>query len=268
MTGIDPARDLSSPDRLLAPDEPPPFELVNPNGPAQAVLVCDHASNRVPRALAGLGLTGDQLGRHIAWDPGAAAVARGLADRLDATLLLGGYSRLVIDLNRPLASPESIAERSDGVTVPGNLTLGAGARSARVATFFAPYHREIARVLDARRGRATLLYSIHSFTPQLDGEERPWHLGVACGRDPRLARAMHRALAATAGLCVGYNQPYDVDDVHDYTLPTHGEGRGIPHVMIELRQDGLVRTADIAAWVDRLAQAMGSVSPPDLDRPI
>ena len=79
---------------------------------------------------------------------------------------------------------------------------------------------------------------------------------------------MHRALAATAGLCVGYNQPYDVDDAHDYTLPTHGEGRGIPHVMIELRQDGLVRAADIAAWVDRLAQAMGSVSPPDLDLPI
>ncbi len=267
MMGIDPLRGPSSPDRLLAPDEAPPFELVNPNGPAQAVLVCDHASNRVPRALAGLGLTAEQLGRHIAWDPGAAAVARGLAVRLDAALVLGGYSRLVIDLNRPLASPESIAERSDGVTVPGNLDLGAGARSARVATFFAPYHREIARVLDARRGRTTLLYSIHSFTPLLDGEERPWNVGVACGRDPRLARAMHRALAATTGLCIGYTQPYDVDDVHDYTLPTHGEGRGIPHVMIELRQDGLVRATDIAAWVDRLAQTMGSVSPADLDLP-
>jgi predicted N-formylglutamate amidohydrolase len=267
MTGIEPVKDLSSPHGLLAPDEPSPFELVNPNGRAQAVLVCDHASNRVPRALAALGLTAEQLGRHIAWDLGAAAVARGLADRLDAPLLLGGYSRLVIDLNRPLASPESIAERSDGVPVPGNRDLAAGARAARVATLFAPYHREIARVLDARDGRPTLLYSIHSFTPLLDGEKRPWHLGVACGRDPRLARAMHRALDATAGLCIGYNQPYDVDDVHDYTLPTHGEGRGIPHVMIELRQDGLVRAADIAAWVDRLAQTMGSVSPADLDLP-
>ncbi len=135
---------------LLGPDEPPAFEWINPQGRADALLVCDHASNRIPLALNDLGLGADQLARHIAWDPGAAEVARGLAARLDAPLLLGGYSRLAIDLNRPLASPESIAERSDGVSIPGNRALSPAARSQRIAALFDPYHQAIERLLDER----------------------------------------------------------------------------------------------------------------------
>jgi predicted N-formylglutamate amidohydrolase len=246
---------------VLAPDEPGPFEVVNPHGRSSSALVCDHASNQVPRVLAGLGLTTEQLDRHIAWDPGAAEVARGLADRLDAPLLLGGYSRLVIDLNRPLVSPESIPERSDGIAIPGNHGLGVVERRARVTALFDPYHQAITRLLDARRGTPTLLFSIHSFTPVLGDASRPWHAGVACGRDPRLARPMHLALARPGDLCIGYNQPYDVDDDHDFTLPTHGEGRDIPHVMIEMRQDGLRTAAGVDRWVDRLAEAILSVAP-------
>ncbi len=240
---------------LLAADEPPPFTLVNPEGAASAVLVCDHASNRIPRGLGNLGLEADQLGEHIAWDPGAAEVARGLAARLDAPLLLGGYSRLVIDLNRPLANPESIPEQSDGVPIPGNLGLTRQARAQRVAALYDPYHQAIARLLASRAERATLLFSIHSFTPVLGDERRPWPVSIACWHDRRLADRMLHALRLRGDLLVGDNQPYGVDDVHDYTLPTHGEGRGIPYVMIEIRQDGLPHPADVAAWVERLAGA-------------
>jgi len=237
---------------LLEADEPPPFELVNPHGKARVLLVCDHASNRMPRRLGDLGVSVDLLAQHIAWDPGAARVARGLAERLDAQLLLGNYSRLVIDLNRPLASPESIPEASAGVPIPGNLDAGESARAERVAALFEPYHRTLAQLLDQRCDRSTLLFSLHSFTPELHGEARPWQVGVAYGRDRRLADRVRPVLGRYGDLLVGDNQPYGVDDVHDFTLPMHGERRGIPHVMIEMRQDLLCTDDDVGRWVDRL----------------
>jgi len=246
--------------RLLAPDESPPFEQINPAGTSAMVLVCDHASNRIPRALRDLGLGPEQLARHIAWDPGAAAVARGLCARLDAPLILAGWSRLVIDLNRPLASPESIPEVSDGVRVPGNLGLTAAARAIRVSALFKPYHRAVAALLDARASKPMLLLSIHSFTPVLGDEARPWHAGIACGADRRLADPLIRVLRRHVHLCIGDNKPYDVDHRYDYTLPIHGEGRCIRHAMIEIRQDQLGSAAGIDAWVARLASAIRAVT--------
>jgi predicted N-formylglutamate amidohydrolase len=161
----------------------------------------------------------------------------------------------VIDLNRPLASPESIPEQSAGVPVFGNCGLTPQARAARVAALFAPYHQAITELLEGRVGRPSLLISIHSFTPVLGDERRPWPISVAYGRDPRLADLLRPALKRRGDLLVGNNQPYGVDDEHDYTLPTHGEGRGIPNAMIEIRQDGLSTPADIAGWVGRLADA-------------
>jgi len=189
-TGAQPLGNLA----LLAADEPPAFEIVNAQGSADAVLVCDHASNRIPRQLASLGLTPYQLLQHIAWDPGAAEVARRLAARIDAPLILGGYSRLVIDLNRPLASPESIPEQSAGVPVSGNCGLTPQARDGRVAALFAPYHQAISDLLERRAGQPTLLISIHSFPPVLGDERRPWPVGVAYGRDRRLADLLRPAL--------------------------------------------------------------------------
>jgi len=252
MTG--PATAGATPE-LLAPDEPPAFEIVNADGSASAVLVCDHASNRIPRRLGTLGLRAEQLADHIAWDPGAAEVARSLSARLDAVLILSGYSRLVIDCNRPLDSPESIALRSAGVPVPGNGGLTPEERKMRVDALFRPYHRAIDRLLDRRTNRPSLLLSVHSFTPMLDGQRRPWPIAVACGRERGLAALLLRALARRGDLLVGDNEPYPVEDAHDYTLPAHGEGRGIPHVMIEIRQDGIRTPADIAAWAARLAEA-------------
>jgi predicted N-formylglutamate amidohydrolase len=168
---------------------------------------------------------------------------------------LGGYSRLVIDLNRPLASPESITEQSAGIRISGNCGLTPQARNGRVMALFAPYHQAISDLLAGRARQPTLLISIHSFTPVLGDERRPWPVSVAHGRDRRLADLLRPALELRGDLLVGNNQPYGIDDEHDYTLPTHGEGRGIPHAMIELRQDGLFTVVEIADWVGRLADA-------------
>jgi predicted N-formylglutamate amidohydrolase len=240
---------------LLAPDEPPAFQVVNADGRGSAVLVCDHASNRVPRRLGTLGLDTEQLADHIAWDPGAAAVACRLSAHLDASLLLSGYSRLVIDCNRPLESTQSIIEQSGGVVVPGNLKLTPRDREARIDCCFRPYHDAINQLLDRRAERPTVLLSIHSFTPVFDGRVRPWQIGISSWRDPRLATLMRSAIGGSADLLVGNNEPYPIEEAFDYTVPVHGEGRGLPSVMIEIRQDEIRDTAAAATWAVRLADA-------------
>jgi predicted N-formylglutamate amidohydrolase len=240
---------------LLLPDEPPPVELVNADGPSSAVLVCDHASNRVPQWLGTLGLEAVHLADHIGWDPGAADVACRLSACLDAPLVLSGYSRLVIDCNRPPGHAQSIAEQSAGVPVPGNRGLTPLDRERRLNTFFRPYHAAISRLLYRRSHRASLLLSIHSFTPVLNGRSRPWQIGVSCGRDRRLAALMRGALISRGNFNVGDNEPYPIEADVDYTIPVHGEARGLPCAMIEIRQDGIRTAAGAAAWAAQLAQA-------------
>jgi len=244
---------------LLGPAEPPAVEVVNAAGGSSAVLVCDHASNRVPRRLGTLGLEPVQLADHIGWDPGAAEVARRLSTHLDAPLVLSGYSRLVIDCNRPLCNAESIAEQSAGVPVPGNRGLGPRERALRIEALFQPYHHAIASLLDSRSDRPSLLLSIHSFTPVLNGRPRPWTIGVSFGHDRRLAALMLRALVHGVDGVVGDNEPYPIEDHVDYTIPVHGEGRGLPNVMIEIRQDGIRTAASAAAWAARLAETYLSI---------
>ena len=246
---------------LLEVDEPAPFEIVNADGESSAILVCDHASNRIPRCLGTLGLSQDALLSHIAWDPGAAQVARRLSELLDATLVLSAYSRLVIDCNRPTDSPESIPEWIGGVAIPGNQALSADDRARRRQALFDPYHGVIGKVIDARAGRANLLLSIHSFTAELDGQRRPWSVSLSYGRDARLALTLRDVLARSGEFLVGENQPYSVDDSTDYTIPIHGEARGCPHVLIEIRQDLLTTRADAAQWAQRLANAYRLVEP-------
>ncbi len=239
----------------LGLDEPPAVEVVNPGGRGSAVLICDHASHRLPRRLGTLGLDETQRMDHIAWDPGAAQVARRLSLLLDAPLLLSGYSRLVIDCNRPLCSPESIPERSAGVRVPGNLALPSTERNARVEALFRPYHEAIDRLLDSRCGHPSLLLSIHSFTPALNGHPRPWHVGISSGRDRRFADLIRAALMRDRRLAVGDNEPYPIENHIDYSIPVHGEERGLPSIMVEIRQDGVRTAAGAADWAERLAAA-------------
>jgi predicted N-formylglutamate amidohydrolase len=258
-------------DTLLAPDEPPPFELYRADGRADLLLVCDHASARVPRRLAGLGLAPPLLARHIAWDIGAAAVARGLALLLDAPLLLAGYSRLVIDCNRYLDDPSSIAQESDGVEVPGNRGLSPSDRAARAEMLFHPYQNAIAAAL-ARRdadGPICPLIAVHSFTPVMSGKQRPWAIGILWDRDGRIAEPLMAALRADGDILVGDNEPYSAREPVGYTTVEHAESKGRPNVAVELRQDLVASEAGAAEWAERLARALGPIlADPALHRPL
>ncbi len=249
--------------RLLGPHDPAPFALIRPDGRSPYLLAADHAGQRVPAALAGLGLPQAELDRHIGWDIGIAGTTRRLAERLDAFAITQTYSRLVIDCNRPHAAPSSIPEHSDGTAVPGNYGLSPQARQQRIDEIFAPYHARLAAELDARHalGRPTLLIAMHSFTPVMAGVVRPWHAGVLYHRDPRLALALRDALREDPALVVGDNEPYAVSDATDYAIPVYGEGRGLAHVELEIRQDLIADGAGQAAWAERLARLLIRLQP-------
>jgi predicted N-formylglutamate amidohydrolase len=237
--------------------------VVNPDGASPVVLLCEHASNHIPASYARLGLSEADLQRHIAYDIGAADVAAELSRRLDAPLLLAGYSRLLIDCNRPLAAPSSIPERSEATDIPGNIGIDAGERARRDAMFFAPFRERVAELLDARLAgrRPTILIGMHSFTPVYLGEPRELHAGVLYLRASGLGRSLLAALrAADPALLVGDNQPYMVTLETDYTVPYQGDVRGIPAALIEVRQDLIDQPAGVAAWSARLAGVLAAVA--------
>jgi predicted N-formylglutamate amidohydrolase len=243
------------PDSLLAADEPAPVTVYNENGRSPFLIIADHAGNSIPRALRWLGVSEADRARHIAWDIGIAAACRLVADALDATLVQQNYSRLVIDCNRMPGSETSILEISELTPIPGNIGLSEGQKAARVREIFRPYHDRIEIEVDRRRQarRPTALIAMHSFTPVFKGVARPWHVGVLYNRDPRFAHLLMALLKCEEGLVVGDNAPYSVTDASDYTIPVHGERRGLHHVAIEVRQDLIADDKGQRAWGPLLA---------------
>jgi predicted N-formylglutamate amidohydrolase len=245
---------------LLAPEEPAPYEVFNRTGRASVLLLCDHATRFLPRALGTLGLSEAELSRHIAWDIGVAEVTRGLAERLDAVAVLSHFSRLVIDPNRALDDPTLIPRLSDGVVIPGNQDLSPADVQARVDCFHRPYHTAVERMLDSfpARGPAPAVISMHSFTPVIKGVERPWRVGILWDEDARLAEPLMVRLRAQ-GIVVGDNEPYSARDGHGYTLYLHAAPRGLANVLIEVRQDLIDTHHGAAEWTDRLGNALSAV---------
>jgi len=246
---------------LLSPDDPAPFRIENPQGRAPILFVSDHDANAVPAALNRLGLPDAELGRHIGYDPGVARIGRRLAARFDAPLIATGYSRLVVDCNRPPFTPGSIPAVSDGTEVPGNRDLDDAARRARYAALFEPYHAAIATHLD-RAIEPPLLVALHSFTPRLrvGGGDRPWHIGFLWGDDERASAAMIPLFAArNPDAVVGANQPYSCIGPEGYTVPVHAGRRGLHNLTLEFRQDLVDEPAGADAWADRFADALDAL---------
>lgn len=211
-------------------------------GDAPFFVFCDHASNAMPEDLNKLGLPDDILQTHIAWDIGAAQLAAGLARRLEGTLLCGGFSRLVIDPNRPETAPDLIPATSDGIPVPGNQMMTEEDRKQRIARFHRPYHERLGAALEEAAARAgpPFVISVHSFTNRMMGaaEERPWRAGVLWRQDEPSAKALIGYLRKATGWTVGDNQPYDAR-VFNYSVERHIEPRRLAHVTVEARQDGI-----------------------------
>lgn len=249
---------------LLSPSDPPAVHRINPQGRAPILFLSDHDSNAVPQALNSLGLSSEELERHIGHDIGIARVARRLSARFDAPLITAGYSRLVIDPNRWPKAPASIPEIADGTTVPGNQNLSDEARRDRYDALFRPYHAAIAETLDATiaRGAKPLVVALHSFTPALrtDTVERPWPLGFLWGADKRASAV---ALAAFRQrfpeVNAGANQPYSGSSPEGYTIPVHAEKSGLHNITPEFRQDLIATPEGGDLWADRFAVALEAV---------
>ncbi len=261
--------------RLLEEDEPAPVRVLREVGRSDFFLTADHAGRAIPRRLGTLGLPEGERVRHIAWDIGIAGVTERLSAALDATAVFQTYSRLVIDCNRGHGVDSSIPTVSETTEIPGNRDLSPDERTARQREIFVPYHARIRALLDARAkaGRRTVLVAMHSFTPVFKGERRRMHTGVLYNRDPRLARILLGLLRAEGDLEVGDNAPYSVSDSTDYTIPMHGERRGLAHVELEIRQDLIADEAGQAAWAERFTRLLRAADAalreqaPDAERP-
>lgn len=225
------------------------------------LLTCDHASRALPEGYGTLGIGEAELARHIGWDIGAAALTEALVRKLDAPAVLSGYSRLLVDCNRAPDDPTLVCELSDGTVIAGNRGLTADEIKRRIERYHTPYHDAIAGRLAALRRsvEAPAVVSIHSFTPSMRGRARPWHCGILWDKDPRLAVPLLTKLGAEPGLEVGDNQPYSGKSHVGYTMARHGASAGLPHVLIEVRQDEIDRPDGVARWADRLARVLAEI---------
>lgn len=259
------------------------FQILNANGTSPFVLVCDHASHRLPEKYGDLGLTPHQRLMHIAWDPGALAVALQLVDRLDAPLIHSTVSRLIIDCNRDVDAVDLIPVVSERMDIRANVGISADERRCRIDQFHAPFHAAIETLLDRRlaEGRESILVAVHSFTPTYKDVARPWPVGLIHGSSDSFTHALFDALKQDDPMLnVGWNEPYSARNGVTYTLEHHGDGRGLPATMIEIRHDEILEPDGVASWASRLARTLqgarqavahsgvaGAAASPGLDPP-
>lgn len=238
------------------------MEVLNEDCLSPFVLTCEHASNYLPEEYDGLGLRGSDLVEHIAWDIGAAELTRRLSERLNAAAFLGTYSRLLVDLNRPLESDTSIPRRSEATDIPGNLHLDERERQRRAKLIFEPFHERLAECLRKREAkrRRTMILAVHSFVPVFLGKPRPWHAGVLFGKAQGFAERLMSELRLDTKLIVGSNVPYSITDDGDYTVPVHGDMRRNPAVLLEIRHDLISHEQGLLEWTDRLVRAVVSMA--------
>ena len=243
---------------LLGENDPPPYRVGNPRGRSPILLTCDHASHAVPASLGKLGVGSRDLKRHIGWDPGASEVTSRLSERFNATAILSGYSRLVIDCNRRPRSETSILTLSDGTPIPGNMGITAGEVERRIENLFKPYHYAISGALDRIRqgGMVPVFVAIHSFTPKLNGSSRPWHFGVLWDEDARIARPLIEALRADSDIIVGDNEPYSARDHFDFSQEFHASSAGLPSALVEIRSDLIQDQSGVEFYAELLGSAM------------
>jgi predicted N-formylglutamate amidohydrolase len=241
---------------LLTAEDPSPVRVLRETATSDLFLTADHAGRVIPASLNNLDVPEAERQRHIAWDIGIAGVTEHLSEMLDATAVFQTYSRLVIDCNRDPSWPSAMPDISEYTPIPGNKNLTKEVRQARVAEIFTPYHDRIRALLDARANRRTVLVAMHSFTPSFKGENRAMQVGMLYNKDARLAHILLDLLRQEGDLTVGDNAPYAVTEDSDYSIPTHGEQRGLPHIEVEIRQDLIATPDGQKAWANRFARLL------------
>ena len=247
--------------RVLAKDEAPPFRIENPKGKGAGLIVCDHASNRVPRGLKNMGVSKADLQKHIAWDIGAEDASRHISKKLDMPAVYASYSRLLVDLNRAPHHAECMVEVSDNIKVPANARLSREARVRRLKEIFWPYQNKIGKEIDRllKRKQIPILLAIHSLTPEMNGVKRPWHISILWHKEEKIAKKLVAAIRKNhRDLLVGENEPYTLFDERfaGSTICRHAEDRGLPYIFVEFRQDLIDTKEKAARWADIFLEAL------------
>ncbi|MCV0394505.1 MAG: N-formylglutamate amidohydrolase [Rhizobiaceae bacterium] len=239
-----------------------PFEVVAGDPSLGLVIIADHARNLLPPAYGTLGLPASEFERHIAYDIGIEALARALASRTGAPAVMAGFSRLLIDPNRGADDPTLIRQLYDGTVIAANYPISPEERERRLARCYRPYHRAVSRLIDdvmRASGAAPFIFSLHSFTPTMQGRVRPWHAGVLWDSDPRAVRPLLERLAAVPDLVVGDNEPYD-GALRGDTMYMHAIVPGYAHALLEIRQDLIADQRGVDEWADRLAPIVEEIN--------
>ncbi|MEI9417546.1 N-formylglutamate amidohydrolase [Mesorhizobium sp. Cs1321R2N1] len=238
-----------------------PFDIVEGDRKRGIVLLADHARRDLPEEYGSLGLPSVEFDRHIAYDIGVEAVTRELAARLDVPVVLANFSRLLIDPNRGEDDPTLIRQLYDGTMIPGNYPLAPEERETRLERFYRPYHDAIGAMIASvaqATGKAPFIFSVHSFTPAMQGKQRPWHVGILWDKDDRVARLLIDMLAEDQNLIVGDNEPYD-GALRGDTMFKHAIVNGYAHALIEIRQDLIADQKGAIAWAERLAPIVDAI---------
>ena len=238
-----------------------PFDLVEGDRKRGIVLVADHARRDLPEEYGSLGLPAAQLERHIAYDIGVETVTRELAAALDVPAVIANFSRLLIDPNRGEDDPTLIRQLYDGTVVPGNYPMAPEERERRLDDFYRPYHDAVGAMIASvaqASGKAPFIFSVHSFTPAMQGIARPWHVGILWDLDDRVARPLIDMLAQDRNLVVGDNEPYD-GALRGDTMFKHAIVNGFAHALIEIRQDLIADQKGAIAWAERLAPIVDAI---------
>lgn len=249
---------LADDSSILRPSDPAPVSIVNGQSRVPLLLLCEHAGQSIPRCLNGLGVTRQVIDSHRGWDIGALAVARDVAARLGAPLVIQNYSRLVIDANRPPESAHAVPAEVDGVAIPGNVGITRAQQRQRAKEIFAPLDAVLTELMHDLQPRGC--FSIHSFTPVLGGVPRPWHAGFLSRRDTSTAERLMRSIAAQhPDMVMAVNEPYRIEDETDWFIPRHAEPSGAAHALIEIRNDLIARPEGAALWAGLIADAISTV---------
>lgn len=245
---------------LLQSDEPPAYTILNPHGKARCILTCEHAGRLVPRQLNMLGLEDEDFTRHYATDPGVRRVTETLSQLIDAPAILGNYSRLVVDLNRSIGAPTAFAPTGEGKPVPGNVNISDEDKACRTREIYDPYHTALDAMINHALGQGFVppIISIHSFTPRFFNFQRPWQVGFLWTHNRRLPGLMIDYFIR-ASYVTGDNQPYDHRILRGSAINRHGDERGLPNVLVEIRNDLISNDAESDVWAKNLADCLEGI---------
>ena len=235
-----------------------PYKICNPKNNNNFIILCDHASYNIPKKYNKLGLTTNDLKKHIGWDIGALKLSKKISKKINSTLIHSGYSRLLIDCNRSLKSKGAFLDKSENIKIPGNLNISLKEKILRSKRYYFPYHNQIKKFINQSLKSNVIpsLVSIHSFTPVYFGKKRKWHIGLLQRKDQRLSSIFAKEIKKNQKIVLGINEPYKLDLAGDFTVPYFSESHGLPHVLIEIRNDLLIKDKSINFWANLISNIL------------